>query len=146
MGDFEANKGNNMTMGISQSIGSAQTIGASQSIGTSQSMGASDSQSVKETKDKPQLGVAQNMNIPSQALGVNNYTVPTKKKKSMLKAMLLTFFLGPLGMFYTNGIHALILVVAYFVIVQVLGSLAVWLCWLISLIWTYIDIKKFNEE
>ncbi len=152
MGDFGANKRNNISTGISQPIGSSQSIGAPQSIeaskwiGISHSVGGGDARPATEAKDKPQLGIAQNMDIPSQAPVINNYTVPAKKKKSMLKAMLLTVFFGPLGMFYANAIHALILIGLYFVIVQVLGSLAVWLCWLASVIWAYIDVNKFNEE
>lgn len=151
MGDFEASKRNNMETGISQPIGSSQTIGAPQSIGASTGMGISHSvgggvRPATEIKEKLQLRAAQNMDISSKAPVTNNYTVPVKKKKSMLKAILLTVFFGPLGMFYANAIHALILIGLYFVIVQVLGSLAVWLCWLASVIWAYIDVNKFNEE
>ena len=156
MGNLDVKNGNTTSIGVSQPIGVSQAIGVSKEIRSAQSI--RENQTIEEafanatprpgdeSPSKVNLGVTQNMNIPSQQLVMNNYSTPPKKKKNMIVAMLLSFFFGPLGMIYTNVIHALILIVLFFLTAGITGSIGVYLFWFVSLVWTYIDIKKFNEE
>ncbi len=146
MGNFEEQSGNNMPIGAPQPIGASKPIGAPQNIGAPTNIAVNSPPVSDGSSPKSRLGVTQNMNIPSQQPVMNNYSTPPKEKKSMLIAMLLAFLFGPFGMIYTNVKHALILIVLLVVIAAITGGLGGFLFWIVSMIWTYIDVKKFNEE
>ena len=68
-----------------------------------------------------------------------NYPAPVPAKKSVFIAFLLTFFLGPLGLFYVGAVPGL---VGLFILIPVgvIGSLftfgiAGFVCWAIAVIW-----------
>ena len=64
--------------------------------------------------------------------------------KSQLAGFLLTFFLGPLGLFYSSWVAAVILIVIAFTgfVTLVLPIIS----WLLSIIISFIAVDKHNQK
>lgn len=145
MGNFGKKSKHNMPIGTPQAIGASQPIGAPQAAGAFHSIEVNGSPVSDDILSQSGRRVTQNKNILAQQPVMNNYSTPPKEKKSMIIAMLLAFLFGPFGMIYTNVKHAFILIVLLVVIASITGGLGGFLFWIASMIWTYIDIKNFNE-
>ena len=64
--------------------------------------------------------------------------------KSSTTGFLLTLFLGPLGLFYSSWIAALILcVIAIFSAATIIGPI---ICWIIAMIISFSSINSHNEK
>jgi len=64
--------------------------------------------------------------------------------KSNGVGFLLTVLFGPLGLFYSNWIAALILcVIAFTTAVSIIGPIA---CWLLSMSLTFLFVSQHNEK
>ena len=66
--------------------------------------------------------------------------------KSMGIAILLTFFFGPLGLLYatiTGGVIMIILGIIVGIVTLGLGEVIIWP---ISIIWSAVAVKKYNEN
>ena len=78
----------------------------------------------------------------SAANKVNNYV--KANEKSEFAGFLLTFFFGPLGLFYCNWISALILtLVAIASATSIIGPI---ICWIIAMIINFPYVNKYNSK
>lgn len=83
------------------------------------------------------------------------------QSKSFIKALLLTFFFGPLGLFYVNSTHAIIMTALswglWFVFSQHMLPISdfasdliyvgiTFAIWIIGLVLAFIDVKKHNNS
>lgn len=90
----------------------------------------------------PQAGVP-NITIVNQ----NTQQTPAVlliREKSMLVAMLLTLFFGPLGMLYSTIAGAIVMFILNLIIGIPTGGIALIILWPIQLIWTYIGVRNHN--
>lgn len=67
------------------------------------------------------------------------------REKSMLVALLLTFFFGPLGMLYSTIPGAIVTFILNLVIGIPTAGLALFLLWPIQMVWTYMAVKNHNS-
>lgn len=72
-----------------------------------------------------------------------NVIIPTK---NMGTALLLTFIFGPLGMFYTTTIGAIIMLILSTTIGIFTFGIGLIISWPIQLIWTAISINLYNKR
>ena len=64
--------------------------------------------------------------------------------KSQLAGFLLTLFLGPLGLFYSSWVSALILcVIAIASAASIIGPVV---CWLLAIIISFFSVNKHNDR
>lgn len=68
------------------------------------------------------------------------------KKKSMVAALLLTFFFGPLGLLYATVPGALILLVLTVIIGFFTLGIGFILGWLASMIWAAVAVSSSNSK
>lgn len=74
-----------------------------------------------------------------------SYAVPPQRKSAGL-AFVLTFFFGPLGMFYSTVNGAVIMTVLTFVLVPLTLGLAWLVLWPVSIIWGIVACENHNRE
>jgi len=73
-----------------------------------------------------------------------NRTVIINPNKSVLVAFLLTLFFGPLGMFYSTVVGAIIMIVLYLVIGIITLGLGLIVLHPIAIIWACIAVSNHN--
>jgi hypothetical protein len=75
-----------------------------------------------------------------------SYVVVATPGKSVFASLVLTFFFGPLGMFYSTGIGAFIMITLYIVVgIPTLG-LGLLILHPIAMIWGAIAVSSFNSN
>lgn len=64
--------------------------------------------------------------------------------KNQLSGFLLTLFLGPLGLFYSSWVAALILcVIAISTAASIIGPL---ICWILAILISFMTVSSHNEK
>ena len=66
--------------------------------------------------------------------------------KSQAVALLLTFFFGPLGMFYATVSGAIIMMIITFVVGTLTLGLGLILTWPICIVWAYTAVGVYNQR
>lgn len=73
---------------------------------------------------------------------IENYI--NSHSKSQIAGFLLTLFLGPLGLFYSSWVAALILcVIAFTTAISIIGPV---LCWIVAIVISFFSVSKHNEK
>jgi len=75
-----------------------------------------------------------------------NKTAVVNVGKSVLASILLTFFFGPLGMFYSTVVGAIIMLVLYIVIGIVTLGLGLIILHPIAIIWGAVAVSSYNKK
>jgi hypothetical protein len=75
-----------------------------------------------------------------------NKTVVVNAGKSVVVSILLTFFFGPLGMFYSTVLGAVIMLVLYVLIGIVTLGLGLIVLHPIAIIWGAIAVSNYNKK
>ncbi len=68
------------------------------------------------------------------------------QKKSMAIALVLAFFFGPLGLFYSTVRGGVIMLVIGIVVAIVTMGFGALLMWIPCMIWAYIAVDKHNKQ
>ncbi len=76
----------------------------------------------------------------------NKQVVIVKSQKSVGISLLLTFFFGPLGLFYSSVMGAIIMLVLGVTISLLTAGLGYVLVDLICMIWGAIAVSKYNKK
>ena len=76
----------------------------------------------------------------------NRNVIIVRSEKSMGLAILLTFLFGPLGMFYSTVIGAIIMLVLGGILILVTFGVGALITWPISIIWTILAVNSYNKE
>lgn len=71
-------------------------------------------------------------------------TIVIVQRKSLGLALLLTLFFGPLGMFYSTVVGALVMLLVSGVVGFVTMGLGLLLVWPLQLIWTWMAVVNHN--
>ncbi len=69
-----------------------------------------------------------------------------RHEKSMLLALLLTLFFGPLGMLYATIGGGLIMIVVNFIVGFLTFGIGLFFTWPIMLVWTILAIRRHNRK
>jgi hypothetical protein len=75
-----------------------------------------------------------------------NKTVVVNAGKSVVASILLTFFFGPLGMFYSTVLGAVIMLVLYLVIGIVTLGFGLIILHPIAIIWGAVAVSSYNKK
>jgi hypothetical protein len=79
-------------------------------------------------------------------LNETNKTVVINPGKSVLVAGLLTFFFGPIGMFYSTVIGAIIMLVLYVAVGIITLGFGLIILHPIAIIWACLAVSNHNEK
>ncbi|WP_219108404.1 hypothetical protein [Austwickia sp. TVS 96-490-7B] len=67
-------------------------------------------------------------------------------RKSVTVALLLAFFFGPLGMFYSTVVGALVMMLVNLVVGILTLGLGLFLTWPAGLVWAAIAVSEYNDR
>ncbi len=76
----------------------------------------------------------------------NSKTVIIVQKKSMAVALLLTFFLGPLGLLYVSVIGAIVLIILSVILGMFTFGVGALLGWVAAMIWAAVAVSSHNQR
>ena len=71
--------------------------------------------------------------------------VVTVSTKSVGIAILLCVIFGPLGMFYSTVMGAIIMLIVSLIVAVVTAGFGLFLTWPVSIIWGALAVKKYNQ-
>jgi len=74
------------------------------------------------------------------------HTVIVKSTKSVGVALLLTFFFGPLGMFYSTITGAIVMIVVTIVVLIFTFGFGALVTWPVCMIWGAIAASNYNKK
>ena len=75
-----------------------------------------------------------------------NKTIVVNASKSVGASLILTFLFGPLGMFYSTVIGALIMIVLYIIVGIITLGLGLIVLHPIAMIWGAISVSNYNRR
>jgi hypothetical protein len=76
----------------------------------------------------------------------NPNIVIVRSEKSMAVTLLLTFFFGPLGMFYSTVTGGVVMLIVSVILAVVTLGLSLILTWPICMIWAAVETNKYNKS
>jgi hypothetical protein len=65
--------------------------------------------------------------------------------KSLAGALLLSVFLGPVGLLYATTVGGIVMIVVGFIVVSSLLPVPIIVVWLISCIWSVVAVNRHNK-
>lgn len=75
-----------------------------------------------------------------------NKTVVVNVGKSVVASILLTFFFGPLGMFYSTVLGAIIMIVLYVIIGFITLGFGLIVLHPIAIVWGAVAVSNYNKK
>ena len=88
----------------------------------------------------------QNIYITQQVQQSAPAVVVLSPPKSVVTALVLTFFFGPLGMFYSTVLGAVVMIVAALVIGPLTLGIGLFLIWPLSMVWGAVAAANANKQ
>lgn len=87
----------------------------------------------------------QNIYITQQVQQGAPSVVVLAPPKSVMTALVLTFFFGPLGMFYSTVVGAIVMIIAAIVIGALTLGMGLFLIWPVSMVWGALAASNANK-